>query len=161
MPSDIVSTTSHEIISLSNPLIVRIFSFLGPRDIVRMSKTSQQMKKISASKPMDVIWWKHCMRKWYTPDQIPKVMPKKKADWKHMYFTVGSTEEELATAGPPVNNSISRKKLLEQQKEEEERQKANEVKEPTKEEMRMYYKSVRSKPKDKRPQHTTREFFTV
>lgn len=32
---------------------------------------------------------------------------------------------------------------------------------PSKQEMREYYKSIRSKPKNKKPQHITREYFDM
>jgi len=32
---------------------------------------------------------------------------------------------------------------------------------PSKQEMREYYKSIRSKPKNKKPQHLAREFFDM
>lgn len=51
------------------------------------------------------------------------------------------------------------RQVLEQQRVAAQKAEEEKANQPTKEDMRQYYKQVRSKPKGKRPTHFDREFF--
>eukprot|EP01111_Echinosteliopsis_oligospora_P015409 TRINITY_DN6098_c0_g1_i5.p1 TRINITY_DN6098_c0_g1~~TRINITY_DN6098_c0_g1_i5.p1 ORF type:complete len:162 (-),score=35.77 TRINITY_DN6098_c0_g1_i5:89-574(-) len=148
------------LLQVNDNILFRIISYLPSYDIVRFSKTCKKAQENSSKKEMGSIWWRLCIYKWYDPEQVPKIMPAKKSDWKKLYFTVGMSENELASCDTKIERTISRKKRLEQQKIQAQMEKDREVPPPTKDEMRASYKLIRSKPKGKRPERSKREFST-
>jgi len=152
-----VDTDAPPICALSTAIVTRIISHLTAKEITRMSKVCKRLKTVSESRPINVIWWKLCMSKWYNPDDAPKTMLNKKCDWKKMYYSAGFPDDSVRKES--VMDIPTRKQKLEQQRLEAQRAEEEAANEPTKEEMRCYYKQFRSKPRGKRPTHVDREFF--
>jgi len=94
------------------------------------------------------------MCKWYTAGEGSLSKANMKTNWKKMYFTIGV--EDPVYTGIPKRGETQRKKQTQTQ---EAIVPTWESKEMSKEDMRMMYKQMRSKPKNKRPTHASREFF--
>eukprot|EP01119_Soliformovum_irregulare_P011088 TRINITY_DN2754_c0_g1_i1.p1 TRINITY_DN2754_c0_g1~~TRINITY_DN2754_c0_g1_i1.p1 ORF type:complete len:202 (-),score=28.80 TRINITY_DN2754_c0_g1_i1:320-925(-) len=107
--------------------------------IVRLSRTWKQFCEHSFD--CNRLWWKICMNHWYQDGGFPKISNAdlKKKNWRQAFLRLTPRTPELVgrprIAGPKVNHT-----------EEWEQEAA----EPSKDEMRTYYKSIRSKPKGKR-----------
>jgi len=142
---------------LENATLVHILSFLSPKDMVKVAKICKKLREVEASRPVNQIWWGLCMRKWYVQEEAVKQKKPAgihKTNWKRMYFSIGGDQDTYA----PIPKKEDQKKNTKQPVITKEDKWAEEEAPATKEEMRMAYKQIRSKPKNKRPTHTQRAF---
>ncbi|RUS17895.1 hypothetical protein BC937DRAFT_89369 [Endogone sp. FLAS-F59071] len=140
----------------------KILLLLTSRQLCTVCSVSRRWKKV-VHVDLNPYWWGLCMERFWVEHARPKCMTKvdKKRDWKKVWVDVLKKE----SAG------IMGQGLFETEEEGSEswRQSSlrnNEIAVPrwddrpaTKLEMRAHYKSIRPKPKGKKPEHVPREWY--
>eukprot|EP00026_Physarum_polycephalum_P016321 Phypoly_transcript_17201.p1 GENE.Phypoly_transcript_17201~~Phypoly_transcript_17201.p1 ORF type:complete len:146 (+),score=25.21 Phypoly_transcript_17201:111-548(+) len=137
-----VDTSGVEVVAplcaLTTNVLAKISAYLDARELCRIAVVCKRLKTVGESRPLNAVWWKLCMQKWYNPENVPKVMLNKKCDWRKMYFESGFPDDSVRKES--VMDQPTRKQLLEQQRAEARRVEEEAASQPTKAEMRAYYK---------------------
>jgi len=135
---------------LSTELCMILFSYLEPEDLLnicQLNKNWHHFCKVSAQ--YNEIWWKLCMQDWYddsveNKNNIPKSMTRKdkQKNWKETFLRVTVKKPKIMTTNRPEDRRHNHEFWDEE----------GEEKSPSdfKKSMRLFYKSIRSKPKGKK-----------
>eukprot|EP01114_Cavostelium_apophysatum_P022070 TRINITY_DN7866_c0_g1_i1.p1 TRINITY_DN7866_c0_g1~~TRINITY_DN7866_c0_g1_i1.p1 ORF type:complete len:219 (-),score=43.46 TRINITY_DN7866_c0_g1_i1:20-676(-) len=147
-----------------------IFKFLRIEDLLLIPQINHSWKTFTeCSYDYNFIWWKLCMNSWYDdPRMRPKSMSKKDKGklWKDSFLKLTIKEPDVITKKKDPRNKrqpkeweievgLARPSMTQMASDEEDNFEDQPVNHDTaprvefKQEMRTYYKSVRSKPKGK------------
>ncbi|KAL6063575.1 hypothetical protein QOT17_011453 [Balamuthia mandrillaris] len=139
--------------ALPASVIEQLLLHLGPQDLVHMESVCRAWRRL----PSNAAWWRLCMRELWLVDSRPTQMSKndRKKRWKLEYSQLPCASKKPVFVSKKVLQGGERR-----EKEEGSSPKKSggwvELEPPSKEDMRVYYKSIRSKPKRKRDKGASR-----
>ncbi|KAL1918692.1 uncharacterized protein VTP21DRAFT_2714 [Calcarisporiella thermophila] len=144
-------------------LSLRILVYLPPQTLCLASAVSRQWRRI-VDLELNFFWWNLCMERFWEPTSRPASMTRadKKRGWRQVWVEVWAQESTKNTKKKPVSR-ISKfappsAETAGNHNHKHLRWSKWDNRLMTKDELRQYYKSVRSKPKGKKPVHVVREW---
>lgn len=134
----------------------RIFEYLRPRDLCLVERICTSWRDLPSKEEKNRLWWRHVMRETWDEGCAPTAMGRaeKKKLWKDEYAANIAPKLRQPFVKRQAALLISRKAKVnaEQDQDEDDSLPEAEWGSPPKDKvtMRTYYKSIRSKPKNKR-----------
>eukprot|EP00160_Parvularia_atlantis_P005994 Unigene15218_Nuclearia_a/m.45521 Unigene15218_Nuclearia_a/g.45521 ORF Unigene15218_Nuclearia_a/g.45521 Unigene15218_Nuclearia_a/m.45521 type:complete len:174 (-) Unigene15218_Nuclearia_a:78-599(-) len=132
---------------LPNELFVRLIAlYMGPGDVARAMRVCRRWRVLLRN---SLVWWRFTMRMVWEESARPLRMSAsdRKIDWHKRYLSIAEAKKTPGPSEPAPEPQLNKPWV--------------DHAAPSKADMRAYYKSIRSKPRGKRPEHVPREFADV
>ena len=143
------ASSKDKMLCLPAPLQIKILSSLQPDELLRLRRVSKGWKLMLEK---NELWWNHAMKLLWTPSEIPlkpSMRDLRKQPGKYMIQYLEAVDRNLYAA-QLVKAAEREKRQAIREERSRELEWANQQ-ESSKDEMRAYYKTVRSNPKGKKP----------